>query len=226
MDTTQTAHPMHATRATHATHESASALGAVAAAPKWIWVVVAAIALLIAGVAGAALRGAGNEAPAEEAAPQAANAAVNITPTPSPASASLKKAPAQPDQRVAEAQRFGTAPANKTAAAVCANCGTVVSVQALKQKGEGSGVGAVAGGVLGGVVGNQFGKGNGRAAMTVLGAVGGGVAGHEVEKHVKATTVYRVKLRMDDGSLRTLEQAQPAAVGARMKIEGSTLRGV
>ena len=139
MDTTQTAHPMHATRATHATHASASAPRTVAAAPKWIWVVVAAIALLIAGVAGAALRGAGHEAAAEVAAPQVANAAAKITPTPSPASTSLKKAPSQPDQRVAEAQRPGIAPANKTAAAVCANCGTVVSVQALKQKGEGSG---------------------------------------------------------------------------------------
>lgn len=116
--------------------------------------------------------------------------------------------------------------APKPAAATCARCGVVESVQAVKLKGEASGVGAVAGGVLGGVVGNQFGSGNGRAAMTVLGAVGGGVAGHEVEKNVKAKTVFNVKLRMDDGTTRTVQQAQAPAVGARVQVEGTTLRAI
>ena len=109
-------------------------------------------------------------------------------------------------------------------AAVCAHCGTVESVQAVKQAGEGSGLGAVAGGVLGGVVGNQIGGGNGRKAMTVLGAIGGGVAGHQIEKSVRSTTVYSVRVRMDDGTLRTVTQSQAPAVGARVKVEGSTLR--
>src|ERR1700704_453987 len=74
------------------------------------------------------------------------------------------------------------APPTTKPAAVCKICGVVESVQAVQKKGKGTGVGAVAGGVVGGVVGNQFGHGNGRAAMTVLGAVGGGVAGNEIEK--------------------------------------------
>jgi outer membrane lipoprotein SlyB len=100
----------------------------------------------------------------------------------------------------------------------------VESVRTITKKGEASGVGAVAGGVLGAAVGNQMGKGNGRTAMTVLGAVGGGVAGNEVEKRTKSTTVHEVRVRMDDGSVRTIEQAGAAQAGERVLIEGNKLR--
>lgn len=106
----------------------------------------------------------------------------------------------------------------------CANCATVLSVQSEKRKGEGTGVGAVGGAVLGGVVGHQIGGGHGKDAMTVLGAVGGGLAGHEVEKNVRATTVYRVQLRMDDGSTRTVTQSAAPAIGARVEVEGHRLK--
>ena len=75
-----------------------------------------------------------------------------------------------------------------------------------------SGVGAVAGGVVGGLLGHQVGGGNGKKAMTVIGAVGGGVAGHEIEKQARATTVYKVTVRMDDGSLRTVSLPHTALV--------------
>lgn len=175
--------------------------------PQWMWVVGAIVALTATGVASAL---------AWQSARPAAPVAATVEAAP-PA------APAAP-----AAQRVAQAPVEraKPPAPTCQNCGVVESVQAVKVKGDGTGVGAVAGGVLGGVVGNQFGSGNGRAAMTVLGAVGGGVAGNEVEKHVKAKTVYSVRVRMDDGSLRTLQQAQAPATGARVQVEGSTLRGV
>lgn len=166
------------------------------ATPRWMWVAGGAVALTAAGIA-SALALQKNHAVEAPAAPAAAAA-------PAPRTTAAK--PAGP--------------------ATCAQCGVVESVQAVKVKGEASGVGAVAGGVLGGVVGNQFGKGNGRTAMTVLGAVGGGVAGHEVEKNVKAKTVFNVKLRMDDGTTRTVQQAQAPAVGARVQVEGSTLRSI
>src|SRR5262245_43471260 len=57
---------------------------------------------------------------------------------------------------------------SNTAQATCANCGVIDSVQAVKLKGEGTGLGAVVGGVTGAAVGNQMGKGNGRTAMTVI----------------------------------------------------------
>lgn len=176
--------------------------------PRWMWLAGGAVALTIAGVASAlALQQRAQPAPA--AAAVAPPAEEIVSPAPKPA------------RGVTAGQPAGHA---SPAAAACAQCGVVESVQAVKVKGEASGVGAVAGGVLGGVVGNQFGGGNGRTAMTVLGAVGGGVAGHEIEKNVKAKTVYSVRVRMDDGSLRTLQQSQAPAVGARVKVDGSTLR--
>ncbi|MFM9914770.1 MAG: glycine zipper 2TM domain-containing protein [Rhizobacter sp.] len=107
--------------------------------------------------------------------------------------------------------------------AACPNCGVVESVTAVKQKGQGTGLGAVTGGVLGGVVGNQFGSGSGRTAMTVLGAVGGGVAGHEVEKQVRSETHFNVKVRMDDGTMRTFRRTQTLPVGASVKVDGDNL---
>jgi len=174
-----------------------------AASPaKWIWIAGGAVALTIAGLATALTQA---PRPAAEA-PAAALPATKLA----------KAEPAATRAPAAEPRREAAAP-------VCASCGTVESVQAVKVKGEGSGVGAVAGGVIGGVVGNQFGSGNGRKAMTVVGAVGGGLAGHEVEKQVKAKTVYTVKVRMDDGTLRTVQQAQAPAVGAKVKVDGQQL---
>lgn len=119
----------------------------------------------------------------------------------------------------------GGAPAQEAPAAqTCANCGVIESVRAVQQKGQGSGVGVVAGGVLGGLVGNQMGKGSGKTAMTVLGAIGGGLAGNEVEKQQKASTVYEVHVRMDDGSTRTVTQSTEPAPGTRVEVDGRTLR--
>ena len=82
----------------------------------------------------------------------------------------------------------------------------------------------MAGGVLGAAVGNQMGHGNGRAAMTVLGAVGGGLAGNEVEKRTRSVTVFQVRVRLDDGTVRTIEQSHAPAVGERVIVQGNTLK--
>jgi outer membrane lipoprotein SlyB len=112
----------------------------------------------------------------------------------------------------------------RVAAAPCTTCGVIESVTPFKQKGEGSGVGAVAGGVLGGVVGHQVGGGNGKKAMTVLGAIGGGMAGHEIEKRQRSTTLYSVKVRMEDGSLRSVTQQTAPTVGEKVTVDGSQIR--
>lgn len=111
-------------------------------------------------------------------------------------------------------------------AVACANCGVIEAVRAVQQKGQGSGVGAVAGGVLGGVVGNQMGKGSGKTAMTVLGAIGGGFAGNEVEKQTRTVTVYEVRVRMDDGSVRTFTQSTEPAPGTRVEVNGHSFRAI
>lgn len=108
---------------------------------------------------------------------------------------------------------------------VCSTCGTVEAVTPIQRNvSQGSGVGAVAGGALGAVVGNQIGRGSGRMLATVIGAVGGGLAGNAIEKNIKKQTVYQVQVRMEDGSLRTLEQSSPATVGARVTVEGNQMR--
>lgn len=119
----------------------------------------------------------------------------------------------------AQAAPMATAPA-------CKQCGVVESVQAVQHTAPTSGVGALAGGVLGGMLGNQMGKGNGRTAMTVLGAVGGGMAGNEVEKRRNGSTTYRVQVRTDAGTLRTLEQRTAPPVGQRVRIDGHTLHAL
>jgi outer membrane lipoprotein SlyB len=58
----------------------------------------------------------------------------------------------------------------------------------------------------------------------VLGAVGGGLAGHEIEKQVKAETVYEVRVHMDNGSSRTVTVKDAPAVGAHVVVEGDSLR--
>lgn len=106
---------------------------------------------------------------------------------------------------------------------VCADCGTVESVEPIQHETTPTGVGAIAGAVLGGLVGNQFGGGEGKAVATVIGAMGGGWAGNTVEKRMKKETAYRVDVRMDDGSLRTLEQNSPPAVGAQVTVDGNVI---
>jgi outer membrane lipoprotein SlyB len=108
---------------------------------------------------------------------------------------------------------------------ICETCGRIESVHAIKHEGQGSGMGIAAGAVLGGVLGNQVGGGNGRSLATVAGAVGGGYAGNEVEKHARSTTSYSVRVRMDDGRIRTFPySAQPGwNAGDRVRVVNGKL---
>lgn len=109
---------------------------------------------------------------------------------------------------------------------LCAACGTVESVDPIQRDAAASGAGAIAGAVLGGLVGNQFGGGDGKAVATIIGAMGGGWAGNTVEKRMKKEIGYRVQVRMEDGSVRTLEHNSPVAVGTRVTVDGSVISPV
>jgi len=168
-------------------------------------------------------------------APQQLAQAPAAAPAPrTPAPAVVHRAPAQGSQNYAQ----GSAPSSsyyppsqgqqvamqRAAAPVCASCGRVESVQAVQQAAPATGIGAVAGGVLGGVLGNQVGKGSGRTAATVLGAVGGGYLGHTVEQRTRTTTAYQIRVRMDDGSVRTFTRSQPVAEGTSVRVDGRGFR--
>ena len=138
-------------------------------------------------------------------------------PTPSPAPRFSGDAPA--------ASRY-PAPVPVAVAQIGGNCGAVESVTPIERttKADGPGIGAVGGGVLGAVLGNQVGNGNGKTAATIIGAIGGGFAGNEVEKRMKRETVYQVGVRMEDGSRRTVEVAQPPAVGSKVTVDDSSIQ--
>lgn len=116
-------------------------------------------------------------------------------------------------------------------AQACGNCGVVESAVAVQRQGQvngignsGIGVGAVAGGLVGGLLGNQVGGGSGKTAATLLGAAGGAYAGHAIEKNSKKVTVYQMRIRMNDGTVRTVEQGSAIAAGSHVVVNGGTAR--
>ena len=117
-----------------------------------------------------------------------------------------------------------TAPPRSPGQAPCANCGVVDAIHAVAVKGKTSGLGAVAGGVAGGLLGNQIGRGDARTVMTVGGAAGGAFAGDAIEGRMNKQTVWRVSVRLQDGSVRTLSQSAPPpfAIGDRVRIVNGT----
>lgn len=106
------------------------------------------------------------------------------------------------------------------ATSACTNCGVIESVRAVQVSGQGTGLGAVAGGVTGAVVGSQFGRGDGRTALGVLGAVGGAYAGNTIERNLRSHDSYRVTVRMDDGTQRTIHQVRMPvyATGEKVRV--------
>jgi outer membrane lipoprotein SlyB len=97
----------------------------------------------------------------------------------------------------------------------CSNCGVIDAIRTIQIDGTVRGVG-------GEPRGNQADNGD---AMTLMGSVGGVFAGHPVEKTADRRTVYRVTVRMDDGSFRTVSQSHPpsVAVGGKVRIVSGSL---
>ncbi len=165
-------------------------------------------------------------------APAAQNAQVAQNETPQVVSVPAQPQAAEPAPGAAAAPppQYGQQPQQSAqeappAQAPCESCGTVVAISEVKHEGHGTGIGAVGGAVAGGLIGNQFGAGTGRAAMTVLGAVGGGFAGNSVEKHIRSTTSYSVRVHMENGKTRyfTYHEAPPFQQGEHVRVENGTL---
>jgi outer membrane lipoprotein SlyB len=108
----------------------------------------------------------------------------------------------------------------------CANCGNIESIRSIAHRARGSGLGAGAGAVLGGLLGHQIGGGNGRQLATVAGAVGGAVVGNQVEGNMHPVYTYEIRVRLDDGTLRTFHQSAPPSwrTGERVRIVKGHLR--
>ncbi len=102
----------------------------------------------------------------------------------------------------------------------CVDCGTVIDVKTIEEKGQSSGGGAVLGGIVGGVIGHQIGSGRGNTVATVAGAAGGAYAGNEIEKNKKTKTTYQVAVKMDAGNTRYFNFSQPTSykIGDKIKV--------
>jgi len=174
------------------------------------------------------------EAPAITA-PVTTAAAVNPRPAtaPAPVKQQVTRQPVvqQAQGRAYDEPRADTRTLGAAPASACGNCGVVEAVSTVQRQEQVNGiagtpvtVGTVAGGVIGGLLGNQVGGGSGRTAATVLGAAGGAYAGNTIEKNMKKYTAYQMRVRMSDGTVRTVEQRSAVAAGSRVVVEGGGLR--
>jgi outer membrane lipoprotein SlyB len=123
------------------------------------------------------------------------------------------------------AQNSPPAPSAPVVKPLCTSCGVIEGISEIEKTGDGSGLGMAGGAVGGAVLGRQFGNGRGRDALTILGAVTGGYAGHQVEKNMRTTKSYEVRVRMEDGSLRSLPSATLPQwrAGDRVRVEGGSI---
>ncbi len=155
-----------------------------------------------------------------------------VSTTPAPVARAVAEMP-KPAQVVAKRSTVQPVAGQSSQASYCADCATVDAVTAVQRQGQVNGVavgdqtiglGTVAGGLLGGLLGHQVGGGNGKTLATVAGVAGGAFAGNTIEKNMKKVTVYEVRLRMDNGSRRTMEVSSAVPVGSKVVIEGKNLR--
>jgi outer membrane lipoprotein SlyB len=107
----------------------------------------------------------------------------------------------------------------------CNDCGVVESISAFQVQGQATGLGAVTGGVVGAVVGSTIGEGKGKTLAEVAGAAGGAYAGHQIEKNARKTIRYRISVRMNDDTIRTVTQADDngLSAGDSVKILNGTV---
>jgi outer membrane lipoprotein SlyB len=108
----------------------------------------------------------------------------------------------------------------------CGHCGAVTTVSQVVVKSDHPNVlGSIAGGVLGGILGHQVGGGRGRQLATVAGALGGAYAGNRLQDSMSKKTVYRVNVRMDNGTTRTFDYAEDPGMkaGTRVKVDNDGL---
>jgi outer membrane lipoprotein SlyB len=103
--------------------------------------------------------------------------------------------------------------------------GTIAAIDIVPRT-QGLGLGALAGVAIGGVLGNQVGGGRGNTVTTVAGAAGGAYVGHELEKKQRADNkIYKVTIRMDDGTTQSFAQelAPTLHAGQRVSISNGVL---
>ncbi|PTQ89859.1 glycine zipper 2TM domain-containing protein [Agitococcus lubricus] len=109
---------------------------------------------------------------------------------------------------------------------ICDNCGTIVAIRHSVSETQPSGLGAMSGAIIGGVMGHQFGKGDGKRAMTAIGALGGAMAGNQLEQQGRRIDGYHITVQMDNGGSRQFSFAYDPKfyVGENVHVNGGSLQ--
>jgi len=150
---------------------------------------------------------------------------VTATPSAKDSTHTVRHAPAR-HETAHDTAPATPAPQQVAAAPVCATCGVIDGYSPVKVQGQNNGVGAVAGGLGGALVGSKIaGRGN-HTLGGVVGAIGGGLLGNAIETHERTSTAYDVRVRMEDGSIRTVRQSTIPTVGQHVNVDGHTLHPV
>lgn len=84
---------------------------------------------------------------------------------------------------------------------------------------------ATDGGTSSAIVGSQFGQGGSRTPFTFVDGGSGAYAGHGTEQGARSRTSYRVTVRLEDGTTRTVYQdvAPDFAIGDKVKVINGAL---
>ena len=104
--------------------------------------------------------------------------------------------------------------------------GVVDRIEVIRKGDPNNIAGTVIGGIIGGLIGHQIGSGTGNTAATIVGAAGGAYAGNQVQQRSRgANETFRVTVRMEDGSWRTITQdsISDLRTGDRVRVEGDYL---
>ncbi|MDR1267118.1 MAG: hypothetical protein LBJ70_01905 [Holosporales bacterium] len=101
--------------------------------------------------------------------------------------------------------------------------GTIISVRKVlvgSEKLEENVAGGAVGAVGGGLLGSQFGKGEGKTAMTALGVVGGAVGGAMAQKALREQEALEYVVKLTNGQIVTVVQGleDPLPSGAPVLV--------
>jgi len=109
------------------------------------------------------------------------------------------------------------------------NFGVVDRIEVVRKGDSNNIAGTVIGGIVGGLIGHQIGGGRGNTAATIAGAAGGAFAGNQIESRNRGPNeTFRVTVRMDDGSMRTVTQENitDLRTGDRVRLDGDYIQRV
>jgi outer membrane lipoprotein SlyB len=101
--------------------------------------------------------------------------------------------------------------------------GVVDRIEVVRQGDANNIAGTIIGGIVGGLIGHQIGSGSGNTAATIAGAAGGAYVGNQAQARSRGPNeAFRVTVRMDDGSFRTVTQQNitDLRTGDRVRVEG------